>query len=153
MFLPLAENGMPFGGSMQVMRRSLPALRLSIGPFMEQAITADGREYALLVITDQAANEDASRSLLRSNYQLTDAEIRLSLLLAKGHSMNETAAATRHHTKHREDAPKTYLWQNLDKSPKLARPADTFWRNYTARPLKDIYFIPHLGDDKRPDFY
>jgi len=90
-----AKGGAPFNGSMHVKRRTLPALKISISPFVENVFGGHQRKYALLLISDLVADEEASRSLLRFNYQLTDAEIGLALLLAKGHSMKEIAKLLR----------------------------------------------------------
>jgi len=90
-----AKGGAPFNGSMHVKRRTLPALKISISPFVENMFGGHQRKYALLLISDLVADEEASRSLLRFNYQLTDAEIGLALLLAKGHSMKEIAKLLR----------------------------------------------------------
>jgi DNA-binding CsgD family transcriptional regulator/PAS domain-containing protein len=86
-----AEIQGSFGGTIFSARADRPSLTISISPFQESGAVGIIKRYALLLISDPSSGGPSSEAFLREKYRLTSAETGLALLLAKGHSLKETA--------------------------------------------------------------
>jgi hypothetical protein len=104
--------------TLQVSRRTRPALQVVIGP-IKNAIDSPKPIAAVAFITDPLKRERPAQDVLRTLFGLTPAECRVALLLADGHSPREIAQTVGLELVSRRSARgKNHLFQDQRQAPR-----------------------------------